>query len=58
MYVTCCCKYSVKIIDTNVHYFTDGDKETIGKVILLPDKDTGGIKSRSFVNVTFGKISQ
>ena len=36
--------------------FSEGDKDTIGKVILLPDKRTGGIKSRTFVNVTFGKI--
>ncbi|XP_063441616.1 putative phosphatidylglycerol/phosphatidylinositol transfer protein DDB_G0282107 isoform X2 [Mytilus trossulus] len=33
----------------------DGDKDTIGKVILLPDKQSGGIKSRTFVNVTFGE---
>ncbi|XP_033754920.1 uncharacterized protein LOC117337886 [Pecten maximus] len=30
-----------------------GDRELVGKTIMLPDKENGGIKSRTFLNFTF-----
>lgn len=31
----------------------EGDKDTIGKVILLPDKQSKGLMTRTFINITF-----
>ena len=35
----------------------DGDHRIMtGRVVMLPDPKRGGLKSRTFYNVTFGKI--
>lgn len=33
----------------------DKDRITLGKAILLPDKETGGLKVRTFINITLEK---
>lgn len=37
------------------HFLDDKDRITLGKAILLPDKETGGLKVRTFINITLGK---
>lgn len=36
-------------------FLDDKDRITLGKAILLPDKETGGLKVRTFINITLGK---
>lgn len=35
----------------------DGRK-WLGKTVLLPDKERGGVTSKTFLNVTFGKCKK
>lgn len=36
--------------------FTEEDgRKWLGKTVLLPDKERGGVTSKTFLNVTFGK---
>lgn len=39
--------------------FTEEDgRKWLGKTVLLPDKERGGVTSKTFLNVTFGKCKK
>lgn len=44
----------MKWFDLN-HFLDDKDRITLGKAILLPNEETGGLKVRTFINITLGK---
>lgn len=42
-----------------VWIFTEEDgRKWLGKTVLLPDKERGGVTSKTFLNVTFGKCKK
>lgn len=44
-------------IIASILFAEDKDKVTIGKTVLLPDKKTGGVKVRLYINTTVGKCN-